>query len=176
MCKSMCGHPKMKSLGLLGLRIAVGIIFMYMGYGKLGPNHAGATAMFSGLGLPGNATAYVIGLLEFVGGAMVLLGAYASYAAMWLAAIMVVAMLTVHRGGPFMGYFLPLSVLGGCLALIGCGAGHYRLIQAQCHCPKCKMSGGQDGCGCGGGACGGGEGKMCSCGSGKMAGDCCLKK
>ena len=145
----------MKALGLLGLRVAVGIIFIYMGYSKLGPNHSGATALFSGLGFPGNGAAYVIGLLEFVGGALVLLGIFASYAATWLAVIMVVALLTVHRGGPVMGYFLPLAVLGGCLALMGCGAGHYRLVRAECHCPKCKEVAGKGyGCGAGAGGCG----------------------
>ncbi len=154
----MCTHSKMKAVGLLGLRLAVGIIFLYMGYSKLGPNHAGTAGMFSGMGLPGNGTAYLIGLLEFVGGLMVIFGVYAKYAATWLAAIMVVAILTVHRGGPFMGYFLPLSVLGGCLALMGSGAGRYRLVKTQCHCKLCQEGMKEGGC-CGSGSCGGGDKK-----------------
>lgn len=156
-----CTHKTAKNVGLLALRIAVGVIFMYMGYLKLGPGHNLATGMFAGMGLPGggNFWAYFVGTLEFVGGAMVILGAYARYAAAWLAVIMVVAMLTVHRGGPFVGYFLPLSVLGGCLALLGTGAGRYRLLKAECCCKTCKaMYAGQEG-GCDG--CGGGCGGNC---------------
>lgn len=170
MCASMCTHPKMKALGLLALRLAVGIIFIYMGYGKLGPNHAMASGMFQSLGFPGGGSfgANFVGTFELVGGIMVILGVFATYAATWLSIIMIVAMLTVHKGGPFMGYFLPLAVLGGCLAIMGGGAGRYRLVKMECHCPKCKGAMGEmkeDGC-CGGkceGKCG--DDKMaCSCG------------
>lgn len=166
----------MKAFGLLGLRLAIGIIFIYMGYGKLGPNHAMATGLFSGMGLPGSAAAYVVGLLEMVGGLMVLLGVFAGTAAMWLAIIMIVAMLTVHKGGPFMGYFLPLAVLGGCLGLIGTGAGAYRLVKMECHCAKCKsvVDGGcstEKNCG---DACG--DKKENGCCEGKCGGACGEKK
>jgi hypothetical protein len=41
---------------------------------------------------------------------------FSRVAASWLAIVMVVAMATAHRGGPFTGYFLPLVILGSCLA------------------------------------------------------------
>lgn len=173
MCKDMCKgglqghyHKHMKSLGLLCLRVAIGVIFMYMGYNKLGPNHAMTAGMMAGLGFPGGGEfwAYLVGTLEFVGGAMVLLGVYAPVAAGWLSIIMVVALLTVHLDGPFVGSFLPLAVLGGCLAIIGTGAGRYRLMHMQCPCKDCKMGGMGGGCG---GSCGGSCG---GCGSDKMEG------
>lgn len=153
----------MKSWGLLALRIAVGIIFMYMGYSKLVTNHTQATAMMAGIfGGSGSGLAYFVGLLELVGGAMVLLGIFATYAAVWLAIIMVVAILAIHMGGPASGYFLALSMLGSCLAIIGCGAGKFRLVKMQCHCKDCSM-----GCGMNGGSCGtGGTGGACCGGSG----------
>lgn len=173
MCKTACGHPSRKAWGLLGLRIAVGVIFIYMGYGKLGAGHTMASGMFASIGLPGSGSfwAYVIGLFEFVGGLMVLLGIFASTAAMWLSVILIVAMLTIHRGGPFPGYFLPLAVLGGCLALIGSGAGALRLVKMECPCPKCK-----DACQTGGGAgalAAGGTGGCCG---GSCGGNCENKK
>lgn len=139
----------MRSAGLLALRVAIGIIFIYMGYGKLGPNHEATAAMMVGLGFGSGsaAAAYLLGLLEFVGGFMVLLGAYVGIAGVWLSIIMVVAILTVHRGGPVFGYFLPLSILGGLLALIGSGAGQHRLVKTECRCKICQ--GGKAGGACG---------------------------
>jgi len=156
----------MKAGGLLALRAAIALVFITMGYYKLGPNHAGTVGMFAGLKFPmPEFWAYFVGSLELLGGVMALLGVYVRYAAAWLSVIMLVALLSVHRGGPLMGYFLPASVLGGCLALMGVGAGRWRLVKTQCHCPGCKATEGdnKDKGGCCGGSCGG------SCGSDKMA-------
>jgi len=145
----MCAHEKMRDAGLLALRIALGILFVYMGYSKLGPNHAMSSGMFAkfiGPEYAGSFWAYFVGLAEFVGGLMVLLGVFASYAAAWLSIIMVVALLTVHLGGPVSGYFLPLVTLGGTLALMGSGAGCWRLVKTECHCPKCKSMCSMDKC------------------------------
>ena len=205
----MCSHmlrcnPKMEGLGLLALRVAIGFVFIYSGYTKLFVNTAMAIGMFGQMGFPAaNFWVHLVGILELVGGLMVLLGAYARLAGVWLSAIMVVAILTAHWGGPVMGYFLPATILGGCLALAGVGAGPWRLVKCECPCPKCKaacaaMSTGgcgdmKGGCGCGGkgaccsdkmmggmksecgsGSCGGD--KMCACGSGKPMDMCCGMK
>ena len=205
MCKTQMGcHKAMKSWGLLGLRVALAIVLISVGYAKLGPVHEG-TVMVMGKYFPGNGAfwATLVGLLEFVGGFMILLGVYAPFAAAWQSVIVIVAMLTVHRGGPLTGYFLPLLVLGGCLSLMGTGAGKLRLVKMQCCCPKCKagcMVCGSADCGsggCGGGSCGGGVCKpgdmpmngmdmkkcMCkgccggNCGCGGAGGACtCCKK
>lgn len=158
MCTSLGkGHYSYKSWGLLALRVAIGVIFMYTGYQKLGPGHVGAAAMMGGIfgeGL-GSTVAYIVGVFEMAGGLMVLLGAYAMYAAAWLSLIMIGAMVTVHRGGPVFGYFLPLAVLGGCLALLGSGAGKFRLVKTECYCRGCQNDK-ENGGGCGG-ACGCGD-------------------
>lgn len=139
----------MKSCGLLALRIAIAIIFIYSGYTKLA-NHGMIAGMFGSLGLvPAGFLAWFVGAIELVGGIMILLGVFAGYAALPLAIIMVVAMVTAHRGGPFNGYFLPLSLFGGLLALIGTGAGKYRLVKKECHCKGCNTDGNAGGC-CGG--------------------------
>ncbi len=135
-------HKQMKSWGLLALRIAVGVIFIYMGYNKLFLNHAGTAGMMAKFIGPmswGAFWAYFVGVLELLGGVMVLLGVLATYASVWLSIILVVAMLTVHWAmGTFASFLLPISVLGGTLALMGTGAGKYRLMKIQCFCKKCK--------------------------------------
>lgn len=162
-----CAHGRMKDFGLLALRVAIGAIFIYTGYGKIGAGHEGATAMFGKLIGPesmGSFWAYFVGLAEFAGGVMVLLGVFATYASVWLSIIMIVAILAVHASGPFTGMFAPLAILGGTLALMGSGAGAYRLVESECHCPKCKEMGakcekemgseaGKEGGCCGGGKC-----------------------
>lgn len=166
MCDKMCSsmprnHKAMKNFGILALRISIGVIFIYMGYGKIFTNHEGTVGMMAkaiGPAAAGSFWAYFVGTLELVGGLMVLLGVYATYAAVWLSIIMITAMLTVHAGGKFAGYFLPLAVLGGTLALMGMGAGKYRLVKTECHCPKCKMSEMNNVGGC----CGGKELSYCS--------------
>ncbi len=154
MCNKMsamsCVHGKMKDFGLLALRLALGVIFIYAGYEKLGPGHAMAVGMFGKMIGPESAGAfwaYFVGLAEFVGGLMVLLGVFATYASAWLSVIMVVALVLLARtGGGFMNLFTPIAVLGGTLALLGSGAGSYRLVQCECHCPKCKAMCGDGQC------------------------------
>ena len=134
-------HKGMKNFGLLALRLAIGAIFIYAGYGKLFTNHemvAGMMGKMFGPASAGSFWAYFVGSAEFFGGLMVLLGVFASYAAAWLSIVMIVAILTVHWSGPFTGMYAPLAILGGTLSLMGSGAGRYRLVKAECGCPKCK--------------------------------------
>ena len=146
MCHQECNtmsnvHEKMRCFGLLALRIALAFIFIYSGYGKLGPNHIVASGMFASLIGPesaGSFWAYFVGAAEFFGGLMLLLGVFARYAAIWLSIIMIVGIFTAHLGGPASGYFLSVALLGGTLAIMGSGAGCFRLVKTECHCSKCK--------------------------------------
>jgi putative oxidoreductase len=134
-------HGKMRDFSLLALRLAIAFIFIYSGYAKIFTNHTMASGMFGKLIGPesaGSFWAYFVGGAEFFGGLMVLLGVFATYAAAWLSVIMVVAIFTAHWGGPINGYFLVVSLLGGCLALLGNGAGRFRLVKKECCCPECK--------------------------------------
>lgn len=147
-------HNKIADIGLLALRVSLAFVFIYAGYGKLFTNHEMASGMFGKLIGPesaGSFWAYFVGLAEFGGGLMLLLGIFASYAAMWLAVIMIVAIFTAHWGGPINGYFVTVLALGGLLALIGNGAGKYCLVKTECHCPKCNTAEGEkEHGGCGG--------------------------
>lgn len=153
--QGMSAHHCMKATGLLALRITFAIIFIYSGYEKLFPAHAMTVDMFGKMGFsPANFWTWLVGIVEFFGGIMILLGIFTRYAATLLAVTMLVATIVMLRSGPFMGAALPLAMLGGCLALMGTGAGKFRLVKTECHCGACKMMGKDQGGCCGGkGAC-----------------------
>ena len=147
-----CGWPHWKNVALLVLRITVGLVLAYHGWTKLG-NIAG-TSQFMGnvVGLPGGGFwAWFVGLVEFIGGLMLIVGLYARLAAKVLAIDILFALLLVHTKAPWAQAELPLVLFGGLLALSACGAGCWRLSKAQCICEK-KM-GGKKMCGCAMGEC-----------------------
>ena len=113
--------------GALPLRLVLGLVFAVHGAQKLfGFGLAGAAEFLGSLGVP-LPTIAAAGLIavELLGGVALLLGAWTRIVAALLAADMLVAILTVHLRG---GFFVPdgvefvLTLLGGCLALVGLGA------------------------------------------------------
>lgn len=128
---SMCS-PAMRNVGLLIARLVVAAIFIYAGWGKLAAidNAAGAFASF---GYPAPTFfAYLVGIVELLGGVMVLLGLWVRVAATVLAAVMVVAILTVHLKGGFMGMQLPLALLAANMALVAAGGGDWKVMKGDC--------------------------------------------
>ena len=114
--------------GALPLRLVLGLVFAVHGAQKLfGFGLAGAAGFLGSLGvpLPTIAAAGLIAVDQTIGVAAILQGGW-TFGAALLAADMVVAILTVHLRG---GFFVPdgvefvLTLLGGCLALVGLGAG-----------------------------------------------------
>ncbi|MDZ7756934.1 DoxX family protein [Rhodohalobacter sp.] len=85
-------------VGLLLLRIGVGLVFVVAGWGKLN-GIEGVQGFFGNLGIPmAGIMAWVVALVEFVGGLMVLVGAKARIPNLLLAIIMVVAIFTTKLG------------------------------------------------------------------------------
>ena len=159
----MCTHkPWCKHLGLLVLRLILGAIFVYHGYGKL-TNIEATAGFFSMLHIPmATVMAYVVGLVELVGGALLILGLFTCIASMLLMVVMLVALFTAHLGKPFsgpMGLEFPLAVLGGLAALAGTGGGKWVVWKKGCCTSACA---GKDGATC---ACGGNG--ACQCGADK---------
>lgn len=114
-----------KDLGLLLLRIGVGIIFVVAGWGKI-TGIEGVQGFFGNLGIPmAGIMAWVVAIVEFVGGIMVLLGAYARIPYLLLAIIMVVALFTTKLGGEFSAARLDMMLLLASLALFLAGSGKY---------------------------------------------------
>ena len=106
--------------------------------------------------------AWLVGLVEFVGGIAVLLGMFFSIVAPLLALTMVAALLLVHTKMPYTAAELPIVLLGSVLALYATGAGKCALFRGKkdtCDCAdasgdheKCSTEdkdccGGHCGCG-----------------------------
>jgi len=115
----------LQPLGLLVLRVCLGIILVYHGYPKLVHANAGMREFFVVHGLPG----YLVpaaGILESFGGAVLVVGLFTRPAALLLAIEMGVAIWKVHSGHGYMAvkeYEFPLAVGAACLALATVGAG-----------------------------------------------------
>ena len=114
-------HP----VGLLALRLALGIIFFSHGYPKLAHQGAGMQGFFVQHGLPGNFV-YIAGVLEVFGGILLVLGLFTRGAALLLAIEMGVAIWKVHSSSGYLAvheYEFPLTLLTACFALATVGAG-----------------------------------------------------
>jgi putative oxidoreductase len=115
----------LQPLGLLVLRVSLGIIFFSHGYPKLAHSGAGMQGFFVQHGLPGYFV-YIAGVLEVFGGVLLVLGLFTRGAALLLAIEMVVAIWKVHgAGGIYVvhDYEFPLAMLAGSFALATVGAG-----------------------------------------------------
>jgi putative oxidoreductase len=120
-------------VGLLALRIALGVIFLYHGYPKLAHLRGGAQmqSFFVEHGLPGYFL-YIAGVIETFGGGLLLLGLFTRPAALLLGLEMCVAILKVHSAHGYLAvhdYEFPLTLAMACFALATVGAGLISLDQ-----------------------------------------------
>jgi len=115
----------LRPLGLLVLRLALGLIFVYHGWPKLfGDAHRYAES-FAQLGFA-NGTSYAIGALEVFGGGLLAVGFFTRPMALLLAIEMGVAIWKVHSGKGYLAvneYQFALVCGAAALALSTCGAG-----------------------------------------------------
>jgi putative oxidoreductase len=121
----------LQPVGLLALRIALGIIFFSHGYPKVAHLGPGMQESFVQHGLPGYFV-YVSGVLEVFGGMLLVLGLFTRVAALLLAIEMVVAIWKVHSGHGYFAvheYEFPLAMAAACFALATVGAGLLSLDQ-----------------------------------------------
>ena len=121
-------------LGLLLLRLVLGVVFIYHGSQKLfgwfeGSGMEGFTKAVEGLGMTmpsAGFNAYAAALSEFGGGILLILGLFVRVAGFFLAATMAVAVFVVHSGAfavksGGMEYALTLGVVSVALCLMGGG-------------------------------------------------------
>jgi putative oxidoreductase len=117
------------NLQLLIGRVLLSIIFILLGFGKLG-SVAGTAGYMASMGIPlPGLTVWLVIALEILGGIAILLGFFTRYAAWALAAFCVAS--------GYLGHFQPedqmqmtsfmknLAMAGGFLALAAAGAGSF---------------------------------------------------
>src|ERR1700720_3529070 len=121
----------LQPVGLLLLRLVLGIIFIWHGYPKL--THPNVMqSFFVQHRLPGYFVT-VAGVLEVFGGGVILFGFLTRIAALLLAMEMAVAIWKVHSAGGYMAvhnYEFPLVLATACFALATVGAGRASLDYA----------------------------------------------
>jgi putative oxidoreductase len=127
----------MVDVGLLVLRVVLGVIFAAHGAQKLfgafgGPGLKGTAGFHEQLGIrPPFAMAVLAGLAEFVGGILVAVGFLAPLAAVALIVTMAVAVFAVHIKNGFFsmngGYEFNLALAGMALTVLIAGAGAFSL-------------------------------------------------
>lgn len=130
MADLICGpslDTKNLNLGLLLLRVVLGVAFIYHGWPKV--NDIGSTiSMFSSMNI-GVMMTYIAAYTEFLGGVAILLGALNRLAAWLLAAFMVAAIYLVHINNGYSamanGYEYQLLLLVGVVFLALVGPGKY---------------------------------------------------
>lgn len=121
-----------RSLGLLFIRLAVGMVFFAHGWMKVN-NMDIVEGMFVGLGFPVFAATFVA-WLEVIGGAALILGVCTRVFAKLFAITMFVAFFAT--GGFATGYApheLELALLFASLGLMFTGGGRYSLWPMECH-------------------------------------------
>jgi putative oxidoreductase len=116
---------KLRPLGLLLLRCALALIFIYVGYQKYAHGTAGVKAYMSGLGLPAYFAYIAIGL-EIGGGVLLLAGLATRPVALLLAGEMVIAIWKAHMAQGITAvpqYQFAMICGAACFALATTGAG-----------------------------------------------------
>jgi putative oxidoreductase len=128
------------NLGLLVIRLAVGLLFIGHGAQKLfgafgGHGPEGTGAFFESQGMrPGRMMALAAGASEIIGGALFAAGLITPLGAALISAVMLTAMLTVHSGkGLWLtegGVEYNLVLLAAAFAVTAIGAGDWSLDHA----------------------------------------------
>ncbi len=119
-----------RELGLLILRLTVGVIFIIHGYAKIfqGEGISQTVTQFSAMGLyMPHITAWLVAAGEFGGGCFLILGFLTREFSLYLAVLMAGAIWTVHLQNGFFnmnqGYEYNLALIGACLCLVFSGGG-----------------------------------------------------
>ena len=115
----------LQSLGLLGMRVALGTVMIAHGFPKVSGGMSHVIPMVTATGFPGW-MAYVVAATEFIGGIMILAGLLTRFVAiaMFIEMVVIIAKIKWHNG--FTGqnnYQLELMIAAVAFGLIFFGAG-----------------------------------------------------
>ncbi|WP_019119751.1 DoxX family protein [Brevibacillus massiliensis] len=110
-----------EDIGLLLLRVVLGLVFLVHGWAKFQGGIEKTVGFFATLGLPGF-LAYVVAVIELVGGLLMILGLGTRVISALFALVMLGAILTAKLSAGFLGgYELDFMLLAAsvCLLLAG---------------------------------------------------------
>lgn len=121
-------------IGLLWLRVLMGLGIAYHGYGKIfGGGLEGFAQGVAGMGLPfPELMAWAAALSEFAGGILVAAGLFGRIAAFFVFATMTVAVFVAHAADPFNVKELALAYWTMSGAVILLGTGRFSLDRMLC--------------------------------------------
>ncbi|OLS41120.1 DoxX family protein [Bacillus sp. MRMR6] len=127
----------MMNIGLLIIRVVIGLLFVGHGAQKLfgwfgGHGLKGTGGWFESIGMkPGVTLALFAGLAEFIGGALFALGLLTPLAAIMIAGAMVIAIVKVHGANGIWstanGYEYHLTLIAVVIGLALIGPGQYAI-------------------------------------------------
>lgn len=125
---------------VLVLRLVVGLVFLVHGIQKLGGMDQ-TIGFFQAIGIPAAVFfAWVVALVETLGGIALILGIGTHIASVLLAIVMLVAIFSVKLGKGFSGgYEFDLVLLASLIGFILNGAGKISL-DAKCKCDTCQVA------------------------------------
>ncbi|HVD62363.1 MAG TPA: DoxX family protein [Gemmatimonadaceae bacterium] len=127
-------NARWRSLGMLVLRVIVGVVFILHGWMKVKMGIAGTTGFFSSVGIPfPMVVAWFSILAEVAGGAALILGILTLPVGLALVVDMCGAIFFVKRGGGIVGpkgAELELTLLAASLAIALVGPGTIALSEA----------------------------------------------
>ncbi len=138
-------HPGNEKLGLLVLRVTLGSIFLVHGIQKLS-NMEGTIAFFGMVGFSAF-WAWLVAIIETVGGVGVILGIGTRFFASLFAIISLVVITGVKAGKGFSAVELDLAMLGLALGIGLLGCGKWSLCRMR-HQGTCSVDGEHCGCNC----------------------------
>ena len=124
--------PELLSYSLiapLAIRLALGLIFINLGYLKLGKEKALWTKFFETTPLPGGLTVQLFALIQIVGGVMLIAGLYTQIAALVFAVIVLLELFVEIREPALLqrGFVFYLLLFVTSLSLLLTGAGLFAI-------------------------------------------------
>lgn len=100
-----------KNIGLLIARILLGVTFFLHGLAKFQGGISGTAEFFGSIGLPG-ALAYIVAIIELVGGILMILGLFTKVISLLFIVVMLGAIGTVKLEAGFLdGFELELTLI-----------------------------------------------------------------
>ena len=139
MCKVCRTFRGSTDLSMLVLRVAVGAVFLAHGIQKFQGGVENVAGFFSKVRIPmASVMAWVVTVVEAVGGAFLILGFSTQIAAALIAFVMVVAIVMVKAGNGLIstpgssGYEFDVALLAGSIVLMLQGAGKYSVDSKMC--------------------------------------------